>query len=64
MNRTELVDINDVTVSDNLPKKERIREYIRQIKNPYQFKCGDIAVTVSFANQGKALEESLIALLS
>ena len=40
------------------------QEYIRQIKNPYQFKCGDIAVTVSFANQGKALEESLIALLS
>ena len=64
MNRTELVDINDVTVSDKLPKKERIREYIRQIKNPYQFKCGDIAVKVSFANQGKALEESLIALLS
>lgn len=64
MNRTELVDINDVTVSDKLPKKERIREYIRQIKTPYQFKCGDIAVTVSFANQGKALEESLIALLS
>ena len=64
MNRTELVDINDVTVSDKIPQKERIREYIRQIKNPYQFKCGDIAVTVSFANQGKALEESLIALLS
>ena len=64
MNRTELVDINDVTVSDKIPKKERIREYIRQIKNPYQFKCGDIAVTVSFANQGEALEESLIALLS
>lgn len=64
MNRTELVDINDVTVSDKIPKKERIREYIRQIKNPYQFKCGDIAVTVSFSNQGKALEESLIALLS
>ena len=64
MNRTELVDINDVTVSDKIPKKERIREYIRQIKNPYQFKCGDIAVTVSFAHQGKALEESLIALLS
>ena len=64
MNRTELVDKNDVTESDKIPKKERIREYIRQIKNPYQFKCGDIAVTVSFANQGKALEESLIALLS
>ena len=64
MNRTELVDINDVTVSDKIPKKERIREYIRQIQNPYQFKCGDIAVTVSFANLGKALEESLIALLS
>ena len=28
-----LVDIRDVHVDPNLPKEERIREYVRQIKN-------------------------------
>ena len=30
----ELVDINDVKVSKDLPKQERIAEFIKQIKNP------------------------------
>ena len=33
-----LVDINDISVNKHLPKPERIKEYIRQIKNPYCFK--------------------------
>ena len=33
-----LVDINDRSVNKDLPKPERIKEYIRQIKNPYCFK--------------------------
>ena len=33
-----LVDINDLSVNKDLPKPERIKEYIRQIKNPYCFK--------------------------
>ena len=35
-----LVDIQDVSVDPNLPKEERIAEFVRQIKNPYCFKCG------------------------
>ena len=43
-NTESLVDINDISVDKNLPKSERIKEYIRQIKNPYCFKCGDFVV--------------------
>ena len=31
----ELVDIRDVKVNMKLSKEERIKDYIRQIKNPY-----------------------------
>ncbi len=34
-NPDTLVDINDISVNKDLPKPERIKEYIRQIKNPY-----------------------------
>ena len=35
-NTDGLVDINDISVDKDLPKSERIKEYIRQIKNPYR----------------------------
>jgi hypothetical protein len=55
----ELVDIRDVKVDVNLPKMERIIEYIRQIKNPYRFKCGEFIVSVKYANNGVSLEDCL-----
>ena len=58
-NSAELVDIRDVNVDKNLPKQERIAEYIRQIKNPYHFKCGKFTVKVRFAESGPSLEDSL-----
>lgn len=30
-----LADIRDVSVDPNLPREERISEFLRQIKNPY-----------------------------
>ena len=39
-----LADINEFNVDNELSKKERIKEFIRQIKDPYRFKCGDIIV--------------------
>ena len=36
-NPDTLVDINDISLNKDLPKPERIKEYIRQIKNPYRF---------------------------
>ncbi len=59
----ELVDIRTVNVDKDLPKEERIREYVRQIKNPYRFKCGNFIVTASFASGGVTIEERLQGLI-
>lgn len=58
-----LVDIRDVHVDSNLPKKERIKEYLRQIKNPYCFKCGGFTVHARFAKDGPTLEDCLKQIL-
>ncbi|WP_322203635.1 DUF6870 family protein [Acutalibacter intestini] len=58
-----LVDIRDVHVDPNLPKDERIKEYLRQIKNPYCFKCGSFTVHARFSKDGPTLEECLKQIL-
>ena len=58
-----LVDIQDVSVDPNLPREERIAEYIRQIKNPYCFKCGQFTVRAKFAKDGPSLEDCLKQIL-
>ena len=55
----ELVDIRDVAVDKDLPKRERIVEYILQIRNPYIFKCGKFIVRARFTNDGTTLEDCL-----
>lgn len=55
----ELVDINDVTVSKELTKKERIAEFIKQIKNPYCFRCGDFIVKARYTDNGLSMEDCL-----
>ena len=54
-----LVDINDVSVNKDLSKKERIAEFIKQIKNPYCFKCGDFIVKTRYSETGLSMEECL-----
>lgn len=58
-NNSDLVDIRDVTVDKSLPKQERIAEYIRQIKDPYHFKCGIYSVTAVYLKDGPSLEDCL-----
>ena len=55
----ELVDIRDVTIDTSLPFTERIINYIQQIKNPYCYKCGDIAVKIKFADTDVTMEECM-----
>ena len=61
--RDELVDIHDVHIDRTLPKVERIKDFIRQIKNPYRFRCGDFVVNASFSSSGMTLEECLKGIL-
>jgi hypothetical protein len=59
MNIEELVDIRDVHVDKSLPKAERVAEFVRQIKDPYHFRCGKFTVTARFTVDGPTLEECL-----
>ena len=53
------VDIRDVQVDKDLPKQERIAEYVRQIRNPYHFRCGKFTITARFSETGTTLEDCL-----
>lgn len=62
-NNEALADIRDVSVDQALSKEERIAEFLRQIKNPYCFKCGKFTVRARFADNGVSLEDCLKQLL-
>ncbi len=57
--KSELVDIRDVSVDPSLPREERIAEFVRQIKNPYLFRCGDFIIHAKFDPDGLSLEDCL-----
>ena len=54
-----LREINDISINTNLPKEERMQDYLSQIKNPYCFKCGKAIVKISFANTDITIEERM-----
>lgn len=56
----ERVDLADVKVDPSMPIVQRAEEYLRQIKNPYAFKCGEIAVNVCFSSNGKTIQDALV----
>jgi len=58
-----LVDINDITVDTKLPREERILDFIRQIKNPYCYRCGKVVVKISFNDTDATLEDRMESLL-
>lgn len=59
VNRNELVDIASVHIDTSLPAVERMESYLQQVKNPYLFRSGDIAVRVCFSTDGAELSDLL-----
>lgn len=59
VNRDDLVDIRDVHIDRSLPKEDRIRSFVKQIRNPYCFKCGNVVVKTRFADTDVTLEERM-----
>ena len=58
-----LRDIRDVKINTDLPKAERIQDYIRQIGNPYCYRHGKYVVKISFTDTEVTLEDRLLAYL-
>ena len=58
-----LADRRTIRIDPTLPKKEGLKEYLRQIKNPYCYRDGNVVVKVSFRENGHTMEECLEAYL-
>lgn len=63
IDKTKLVDLNDVVINEALPVSERIADFIRQIKNPYCFRIGDVAVKVKYKSEGPSFQQNMEDLL-
>lgn len=59
-----LVDIRDVKLDSSLEQPERIRSFLRQIKNPYCFKVGNVVVNVAYTEGGSTLNDCFADMLS
>lgn len=55
--REDLVDVTQIHVDENLPKEERVREFVRQVKNPYCFRVGDMIVKNVYSEDGVSLAD-------
>jgi hypothetical protein len=64
VDRSTLVDAENVKINAELPLEERIAEYVGQIKNPYCYLYKGMVVKISFSGKRKledCLKDSLFA---
>ena len=54
-----LKNIEDVVIDTNLSVEQRMRAFVKQIKNPYCFRCGKLVVQVEYKESGKSINECL-----
>ena len=52
-----LVDVTQIVIPEGLSKEERVKEYLRQVKNPYCFRVGKMVVKNVYSNDGVSLQE-------
>ena len=57
--KTKLVDISTVQIDQSKPREIRMKEFLRQIRNPYLFKVRDVIVEVSFRKNGSTLQKAI-----
>ena len=59
ISHNELIDLRGIKIDEESSKKQRIQQFVEQIKNPFCFKVGEIAVSVGFSNDGISFEERM-----
>lgn len=59
IDRESLADIRDVQIDRKLPREQRFRDFLGQIRNPYCYRCGKIIVKISFSDTDATLEDRL-----
>ena len=58
-----LIDIRSIRTDKELPQKERRKDFIRQIRNPYCFMVGDVIVKLCFSDNMPSLTERVESLI-
>lgn len=56
----KIVEIEKVEIDTSLSKEEKIEEFVKEIRNPYRFKVGDIIVNVAFDENGLTLQDKML----
>lgn len=59
-----LVDIREVEVDTSLPKRERVADFVRQIKDPHCYRHGKYVVLTRFVSTNVTLEERMAGYLA
>lgn len=57
VDRDSLVDVTRIYIDEGLTKEERLREFVRQVKNPYCFRVGDVVIKNVYSGDGVSLRE-------
>ena len=57
--KEQLVDLSSIEIDGARPKQERMMEYLRQVKNPYYFRVGDVAVRLVFDGGGRSFQQCM-----
>lgn len=53
----EYADVTTIKIDENLSKEERVAEFLRQVKNPYCFRVGDVVVKNVYSTDGVTLQD-------
>ena len=57
VDKSELVDIKNIHIDPYDIPENKMRDYIKQIKNPYCFLCDGYAVKIEFADSERTIED-------
>ena len=63
VDKSSLIDLNQVSIDETKPVPERVAEFIRQIQNPYCFRIGDVAIKVVYKENGPSFQQNMIDML-
>jgi len=59
VDRESLSDIRDINIDPNQPFLQKALEYLRQVKNPYCFRCGDVTLKIIYSNTNTSINDCL-----
>ncbi len=57
VDKSGLVNIDDVKININDRPEKKMKDYIAQVKNPYCFLCNGYAVKLTFTDNNRTIED-------